>query len=94
MGSKDKQDRYDRLNNRYGIKYGLEGRAVAHIRSANITDKQTKAQIAAKCQEKIDHLHELIARHTKEAERFIKTRIWLEKCTDEEFADITNPKPE
>lgn len=91
--SSNKQARYDRLNKRYGVKYGIDGKAVAHIRSSAISGGKTKEDIIAHCNDKITRNQQTIARLTAENERYTKTRIWLENATEEQYTDITNPKP-
>lgn len=91
--SKQKQERYDRLNKRYGQKYGIDGRSVAHIRSAVITGGKTREELIGILNEKIAKGEETIETITTRNRTYADTRNWLEHCNDSEFADITNPKP-
>ena len=91
--SKSKRERFERLNTRFGEKYKLDGKAVGHIRSAVITEKLTKEQLITRLEEKrkgagiaINDLEKRVTRYTDMIE-------FLEKATDEQFKDLTNPNP-
>lgn len=87
---KEQRLRYERLNRKYGEKYGLTPTMTGAIRSQVITYKKTKEEIIAQLLDRTHGLAQEIDNMEEKLKERRRTVDILLKITPEEFDDITS----
>lgn len=94
MGSIQKRQYFDRMHKRYGEKYPeLDVKMIKEIRQKFLTGKLTKEQVIESFMKKIESEEAFLEQLQDQHDKRVKAFNWLQTCSEEMFADITDRNP-